>query len=74
MIRDLWRRLVVAVDTWLGRQADELAEPTDTVIINGFRYRVRRGPFGIANYPLRPYDERADEIGGRRDYYDGLGD
>jgi hypothetical protein len=72
-MRDLWRRLVVAVDTWLGRKAEEVSTPTDTVIINGFRYRVRRGPFGIANYPL-PYDESTDEIGGRRDYYDGLGD
>lgn len=58
----MWRRLVVAVDTWLGRKAEEVSTPTDTVIINGFRYRVRRGPFGIANYPLPMTDELRDFI------------
>jgi hypothetical protein len=36
--------------------------------------RDRYSEFGMARYKPRPYDESADEIGGRRDYYDGLGD
>lgn len=71
MIRNLWRRLVVAVDRWAGRQID--TRTPDSTVINGVRYQVRRGPSGYVSYP-QPYDESADEVGGRRDYYDGLGD
>lgn len=75
MIRDLWRRLIVAVDNWLHRQIN--ARATDTTRAGGVAYRIRRyepRPTWDITYKPRPYDESADEIGGRRDYYDGLGD